>query len=64
MIGLIHWIAAIGLWNHCKIRLAPIASFIFASARDFITSQVQDDSLSKRSFVTVSGVTICRLVIL
>ena len=42
----------------------PIASFNSESAHNFATSQVQDDSLSKRSFVTVSGDTICRLVTL
>ena len=41
----------------------PITSFNSESAH-FTTSQVQDDSLSKRSIVTVSGDTICRLVTL
>ena len=42
----------------------PIASFNYESAHSSITSQVEDDSLSKRSFFAVSGDTICRLVTL
>ena len=42
----------------------PIASFNSESAHYFTNSQVQDDSLSKRFIVTVSGDTICRLVTL
>ena len=45
----------------------PIASFIFTSADKFAVSdknEVQDGSFHKRSFVTVSGDTICRVVTL
>ena len=42
----------------------PIAFFISESAHNFTTSQVQNDSFFKGSFVTVSGDTICRLVTL
>ena len=42
----------------------PIASINSESAHNFTTSQVQDDSLPKRSYVTVSGDTMCRLVTL
>ena len=43
----------------------PVAAIINSeSAHNFTTLQVQDDSLSKRSFVAVSGDTICRLVTL
>ena len=54
--------------GHCSLRRVPpdppIASFNSESAHNFTTSQVQDDSLPKRSFVTASGDTICRLVTL
>ena len=42
----------------------PITSFNSESAHNFTNSQVQDDSLCKRSIVTVSGDTIYRLVTL
>ena len=43
----------------------PIAAFFIAeSAHNFTTSQVQNDSFFKGSFVTFSGDTICRLVTL
>ena len=42
----------------------PIASFNSESDHNFTTSQVQNDSLLKRSFIAVSGDAICRLVTL
>ena len=76
MISLSQWRVAIGLWNHCRIRLVnhnPLSNTPrspFDIKCGFTVSkedEVEDDSLFKwlwRSFVSVPGDTMCRLVTL